>query len=78
MPGLQRAGGNAVCPRKDLSCGRGEFTHRKSTPRAEMLTSLAPTVREPIARQRIGYLPEFTYYYRFLSAEELNGGLTRF
>ncbi|HPY30542.1 MAG TPA: ABC transporter ATP-binding protein [Verrucomicrobiota bacterium] len=28
-------------------------------------------VREPIARQRIGYLPELTYYYRFLSAEEL-------
>jgi len=29
------------------------------------------TVREPIARQRIGYLPELTYYYRFLNAEEL-------
>jgi ABC-2 type transport system ATP-binding protein len=28
-------------------------------------------VREPIARQRIGYLPEMTYYYRFLTAEEL-------
>jgi len=28
-------------------------------------------VREPIARQRIGYLPEMTYYYKFLSAEEL-------
>ncbi|MBM3880817.1 MAG: ABC transporter ATP-binding protein [Verrucomicrobia bacterium] len=28
-------------------------------------------VRRPIARQRIGYLPEQTYYYRFLSAEEL-------
>lgn len=28
-------------------------------------------VRQPIARQRIGYLPEMTYYYRFLSAEEL-------
>ena len=28
-------------------------------------------VREPIARQRIGYLPELTYYYKFLSAEEL-------
>jgi ABC-2 type transport system ATP-binding protein len=27
--------------------------------------------REPIARQRIGYLPEQTYYYKFLSAEEL-------
>ena len=23
-------------------------------------------VREPIARQRIGYLPELTYYYKFL------------
>ena len=29
------------------------------------------TVREPVARQRIGYLPELTYYYKFLSAEEL-------
>jgi ABC-2 type transport system ATP-binding protein len=28
-------------------------------------------VREPIARQRIGYLPELTYYYKYLSAEEL-------
>jgi ABC-2 type transport system ATP-binding protein len=28
-------------------------------------------VRQPIARQRLGYLPELTYYYRFLSAEEL-------
>jgi ABC-2 type transport system ATP-binding protein len=28
-------------------------------------------VREPIARQRIGYLPEQTYYYKFLSAEEI-------
>ena len=28
-------------------------------------------VRKPIARQRIGYLPELTYYYKFLSAEEL-------
>lgn len=28
-------------------------------------------VREPIARQRIGYLPELTYYYKFLSAQEL-------
>ncbi|HZF01983.1 MAG TPA: ABC transporter ATP-binding protein [Methylomirabilota bacterium] len=30
-------------------------------------------VRQPIARQRIGYLPELTYYYKFLSAEELLG-----
>jgi ABC-type multidrug transport system ATPase subunit len=28
-------------------------------------------VRNPIARQRIGYLPELTYYYKFLTAEEL-------
>ncbi|MCF7668875.1 MAG: ABC transporter ATP-binding protein [Verrucomicrobia bacterium] len=28
-------------------------------------------VRRTIARQRIGYLPEQTYYYRFLSAVEL-------
>ena len=28
-------------------------------------------VHEPIARQRIGYLPEQTYYYKFLTAEEL-------
>src|SRR6185369_11705930 len=27
-------------------------------------------VRQPIARQRIGYLPEQTYYYKFLTAEE--------
>jgi ABC-2 type transport system ATP-binding protein len=29
------------------------------------------SVTEPIARQRIGYLPELTYYYKFLTAEEL-------
>ena len=29
------------------------------------------SVREPIARQRIGYLPELTYYYKFLNADEL-------
>ena len=28
-------------------------------------------VREPISRKRIGYLPELTYYYKFLTAEEL-------
>ena len=28
-------------------------------------------VRQPIARQRIGYLPELTYYYKFLTAREL-------
>jgi ABC-2 type transport system ATP-binding protein len=34
---------------------------------------LGVNVREPIARQRIGYLPELTYYYKFLTAEELLG-----
>jgi ABC-2 type transport system ATP-binding protein len=29
------------------------------------------SVQETFARQRIGYLPELTYYYKFLSAEEL-------
>jgi ABC-2 type transport system ATP-binding protein len=29
------------------------------------------SVRQPIARQRIGYLPELTYYYKFLTAEEI-------
>jgi ABC-2 type transport system ATP-binding protein len=28
-------------------------------------------VRHTIARQRIGYLPELTYYYKFLNTEEL-------
>src|SRR6204780_2268749 len=28
-------------------------------------------VRQPIARKRIGYLPELTYYYKFLNTEEL-------
>ncbi|MGH7941173.1 MAG: ABC transporter ATP-binding protein [Limisphaerales bacterium] len=28
-------------------------------------------VGQPIARRRIGYLPELTYYYKFLTAEEL-------
>jgi len=28
-------------------------------------------VRETIARQRLGYLPELTYYYKFLTVEEL-------
>jgi ABC-2 type transport system ATP-binding protein len=53
----------------------------KTTTMNVLLGFVAPTrgtahlfgvnVREPIARQRIGYLPELTYYYRFLSAEEL-------
>jgi len=29
------------------------------------------SVSQPIARQRIGFLPEMTYYYKFLTAEEL-------
>lgn len=29
------------------------------------------SVTSPIARQRIGFLPEQTYYYKFLTAEEL-------
>jgi ABC-2 type transport system ATP-binding protein len=28
-------------------------------------------VHKPIARQRIGFLPELTYYYKFLTAEEI-------
>lgn len=28
-------------------------------------------VLQPLARQRIGYLPELTYYYKFLTAEEI-------
>ena len=35
------------------------------------------SVREPISRQRIGYLPELTYYYKFLTAEELLGFYAR-
>ena len=29
------------------------------------------TARDPQARQKLGYLPELTYYYKFLTAEEL-------
>ena len=29
------------------------------------------TACDPQARQRLGYLPELTYYYKFLTAEEL-------
>ena len=28
-------------------------------------------VQDPVSRQRLGYLPELTYYYKFLTAEEL-------
>jgi len=53
----------------------------KTTTMNVLLGFIAPTsgnaflfgvnVREPIARQRIGYLPELTYYYKFLTAEEI-------
>src|SRR5271170_7031398 len=53
----------------------------KTTTMNVLLGFVAPTsgtaylfgidVRQPIARQRIGYLPEMTYYYKFLTAEEL-------
>lgn len=41
------------------------------TPTAGDAWLFGVNVREPIARQRIGYLPELTYYYKFLSAEEI-------
>src|SRR5580700_6154647 len=40
-------------------------------PTSGMASLFGIDVRQPIARQRIGYLPEMTYYYKFLSAEEL-------
>ena len=40
-------------------------------PTAGMASLFGIDVRQPIARQRIGYLPEMTYYYKFLTAEEL-------
>ncbi len=40
-------------------------------PTSGMASLFGIDVRQPIARQRIGYLPELTYYYKFLSAEEL-------
>src|SRR5271170_2155385 len=53
----------------------------KTTTMNVLLGFVAPTggtaslfgidVRQPIARQRIGYLPEMTYYYKFLTAEEI-------
>src|SRR5438128_6896188 len=53
----------------------------KTTTMNVLLGFIAPTsgggsifgvdISKPIARQRIGYLPEQTYYYKFLSAEEL-------
>jgi len=41
------------------------------TPKSGAAYLFGIDVRQPIARQRIGYLPEMTYYYKFLSAEEL-------
>ncbi|MGY8654594.1 MAG: ABC transporter ATP-binding protein [Verrucomicrobiia bacterium] len=53
----------------------------KTTTMKVLLGFMAPTsgtaslfgtdVQQPIARQRIGYLPELTYYYKFLTTEEL-------
>jgi len=40
-------------------------------PTSGMASLFGVDVRLPIARQRIGYLPELTYYYKFLTAEEL-------
>jgi len=40
-------------------------------PSSGMASLFGIDVRQPIARQRIGYLPELTYYYKFLTAEEL-------
>jgi ABC-2 type transport system ATP-binding protein len=41
------------------------------TPKSGLAYLFGIDVRQPIARQRIGYLPEMTYYYKFLTAEEL-------
>jgi len=41
------------------------------TPKSGTAYLFGIDVRQPIARQRIGYLPELTYYYKFLTAEEL-------
>ena len=41
------------------------------TPKSGTAYLFGIDVRQPIARQRIGYLPEMTYYYKFLTAEEL-------
>lgn len=40
-------------------------------PTSGMASLFGIDVRQPIARQRIGYLPELTYYYKFLTGEEL-------
>jgi len=41
------------------------------TPTSGSASLFGIDVRQPIARQRIGYLPELTYYYKFLTAEEI-------
>ena len=41
------------------------------TPKSGAAYLFGIDVRQPIARQRIGYLPEMTYYYKFLTGEEL-------
>jgi ABC-2 type transport system ATP-binding protein len=41
------------------------------TPTSGTASIFGVDVSQPIARQRIGYLPELTYYYKFLTAEEL-------
>jgi ABC-2 type transport system ATP-binding protein len=43
------------------------FTHAT----AGDATIFGRTARDPQARQNLGYLPELTYYYKFLTAEEL-------
>lgn len=40
-------------------------------PTSGYATIFGVDTRQPIARNRIGYLPELTYYYKFLTAEEL-------
>jgi ABC-2 type transport system ATP-binding protein len=40
-------------------------------PKSGRATLFGVDAREPKSRERIGYLPELTYYYRFLTIEEL-------
>lgn len=56
-----------LCEGRCETCG-GQFAVPKPAPR---IFAHEYRHRNPIARQRIGYLPELTYYYRFLTAEEL-------
>ena len=41
------------------------------TPTSGRATIFGIDAREPKSRERIGYLPELTYYYKFLTIEEL-------